>query len=125
MLLGDAVLANGLQDVAFTEAIEEPSIAAADHGLGLAGAMRAGRPCEGEPRSPVGVVADVVLRLVAEAIAQREVGAELVVVLEEEAGVEVVDAGRGGAGSDGVFGRRVGLVGVEGRVDVLAVETRG
>ena len=71
----DAVLADGLQNVAFAEAIEEPAVAAADHGLGLFASLAARRPCEREARRPVVVVADVVLRLVAEAIAEGEVGA--------------------------------------------------
>ena len=68
------------------------------------------------------MVADIVLRFVAEAVAQREVRAKLEVVLEEDACIEVVDGGRADSGSDVVLSRGVGFVGVKRRIDVLAVE---
>ena len=94
LLLICSVVAESLQNIIFRKAIIEPAIAAANDGLAGCFSVSAGSPCEGKPRSHVGMIANTVLRFVADAITKRKVGAHFEVVLCIQAGVQVVHTDR-------------------------------
>ena len=84
--LGDSVHALGLQDQILGKAVIEDSVANAQHGLRSAlGAAQA--PGETEAGSKVCLVVDGTLALKAQAVAQREVRAQLPIVLGIESDV--------------------------------------
>ena len=112
LLLIHAVEPDRLQHVAFAEPVIEPSVAAADHSARGFVAVRAGRPRKRKTRRPVSMVADPVLRFVAQAIAQGEVGACLVVVLEIHTEIEIIHAQRGVSRCDAVLRRGIRSVGL-------------
>jgi hypothetical protein len=103
LLLRYSILALGLQDVRREDVRVEDAAATTQHeGRGLV-LLRAEAPCKADPGSEVAFVGDVVLDLVAQAVAEGEVLAQLPVVLEEGSDVGNVNERSGVAGGDGVL----------------------
>src|ERR1700683_4917247 len=70
------------------------------------------------------MVADAVLRFVAKAVAEGQVGTRLIVVLKEKPCIEEIDTRTGGSGCHVVFGWRVFRISGERGVDIVSIKTR-
>src|ERR1700690_4110471 len=90
-LLGNAVETLRLKHLVLAEAIVKNSPSDTQNGLGRGSIRVADTPGNGDARSPVVVVANVRLRLETKSCAQSNVGANAVVVLKIEAGIEQPD----------------------------------
>ena len=85
LLLGDAILAQGLQDVLLAEPCVEDAPASAQDVLGSClGPSEA--PRYAHTRRPIHVVLDVILGFKAQAIAERHVRTDLPVILDKRTG---------------------------------------
>ena len=70
------------------------------------------------------MVADAVLRFVAQTVAEGQVGARLIVVLKEKSCVEEIDTRTGSSGCHVVLGWRVCRISGERGVDIVSIKTR-
>ena len=82
---GAAAVALDVHQAAESEAIVEEAVSAAQHGLGLLAILVAvERVGEGNTRTPVAVIRNVILRLPAQAAGESQICVGLPVVLHEE-----------------------------------------
>ena len=70
------------------------------------------------------MIADPVLRFEPQAVAEGQIGTNLVIVLEEQSCVEEAGAGLRVPADHIVFLRAAGQVSLESRVDIVSIETR-
>src|SRR5215469_5780737 len=87
--LADSVEPVFLENVGGIEAVVEDSETCAQNRFGRRLAATAKAPSETQARSPVGMIADFVLRFEAQAIAERDVRADVPIVLRVEADVDL------------------------------------
>src|SRR5579871_312337 len=100
LLLHDTVEARGGENVAESEAIIEDTEATPKHCLRRPVGASARRPCHCNPGRPIPMIVDVGLRFIAQAEAEREIGAQLPVIAEERRDVELAHGERWLPGSE-------------------------
>ncbi len=101
LLLGDPVVALRGENVAQREAIVKHAETRADHAFRAPGSgSRAGRPSDADTRRPIAMVADIGLRLVAQAQVERDIRTNAPVVADECSRVELMHADVGDTGRD-------------------------